>query len=68
MVDVYIRRIHEGTQVSVERLRKDLAANSVQKLLARLQLVFSSIAAEAAYEEYQNAPPYKTLRLSGGIG
>jgi hypothetical protein len=49
-------------------LRKDLAANSVQKLLARLQLVFSSIAAEAAYEEYQNAPPYKTLRLSGGIG
>lgn len=55
LVDAYIRQIPKGRQTDVETMRKDLAAEYHAEVTCPLTTgIFVRIAAEAAYEEYEN--------------
>ena len=58
IVDAYIRQIPEGTHVDTDTIRKDLAAEYHAEVTCPLTTgIFIRIAAEAAYEEYENGKP-----------
>jgi hypothetical protein len=58
LVDAYIRQIPKGTQVDIATLRKDLAAEYHAEVTCPLTTgIFVRIAAEAAYEEYEQGKP-----------
>ncbi len=58
LVDAYIRQIPEGKQVDSLTLRKDLAAEYHAEITCPLTTgIFIRIAAEAAYEAYQQGTP-----------
>lgn len=58
IVDAYIRRIPEGSEVDPNTMRKDLAAEYHAEVTCPLTTgIFIRIAAEAAYEEYQKGQP-----------
>ena len=54
MVDAYIRRIPRGKQVDPQTIRRDLAAENHAEVTCPLTTgIFIRIAAEAAWEQYQ---------------
>lgn len=58
LVDAYIRQIPEGSQVDLATIRKDLAAEYHAEVTCPLTTgIFLRIAAEAAYEQYQEGTP-----------
>jgi len=62
MVDAYIRNIPEGTQTSLQQMRKDLAAEcNAQYCCPITSGIFLRIVAEAAYEEYSAGKALKKI-------
>ena len=62
LVDAYIRQIPEGKQVDSLTLRKDLAAEYHAEITCPLTTgIFIRIAAEAAYEAYQEGTPLNRI-------
>jgi hypothetical protein len=62
LVDAYIRQIPEGRDVDTETIRKDLAAEYHAEVTCPLTTgIFIRIAAEAAYEEYENGTPLNKI-------
>ncbi|HEY0065989.1 MAG TPA: hypothetical protein VGB46_01455 [Flavisolibacter sp.] len=62
LVDAYIRQIPRGTQVDMATLRKDLAAEYHAEVTCPLTTgIFVRIAAEAAYEEYEQGKPLNKI-------
>jgi hypothetical protein len=62
LVDAYVRQIPEGTKVSVETLRRDLAAEYHAEVTCPLTTgIFLRIVSEAAYEEYENGKPIEAI-------
>lgn len=62
LVDAYIRQIPEGSKVSVETLRKDLAAEYHTEVTCPMTTgIFLRIVAEAAYEAYEKGKPLETI-------
>jgi len=62
VIDVYIRQIPKGKHVDVATVRKDLAAEYHAETTCPLTTgIFLRIAAEAAYEEYQNGKPVNKI-------
>jgi hypothetical protein len=62
LVDAYIRQIPEGTEIDMNTLRKDLAAEYHAEVTCPLTTgIFLRIAAEAAYEQYQNGVPLNKI-------
>ena len=62
MVDAYIRRIPRGKQVDPQTIRRDLAAENHAEVTCPLTTgIFIRIAAEAAWEQYQQGTPIRQL-------
>lgn len=62
LVDAYIRQIPEGQEADVSVIRKDLAAEYHAEITCPLTTgIFIRIAAEAAYEEYENGTPINKI-------
>jgi hypothetical protein len=62
LVDAYIRQIPEGKQVDMNTIRKDLAAEYHAEVTCPLTTgIFLRIAAEAAYEQYQDGTPLNKI-------
>lgn len=62
IVDAYIRQIPKGQQVTIETIRKDLAAEYHAEVTCPLTTgIFIRIAAEAAYEEYKKGKPLNRI-------
>lgn len=62
LVDAYIRQIPRGTHVDIATLRKDLAAEYHAEVTCPLTTgIFVRIAAEAAYEEYEQGKPLNKI-------
>lgn len=62
LVDAYIRQIPKGRQVDIATLRKDLAAEYHAEVTCPLTTgIFVRIAAEAAYEEYEQGKPINKI-------
>ncbi len=62
IVDAYIRNIPEGTQTSLQQMRKDLAAEyNAQYCCPITAGIFLRIVAEAAYEEYSEGKALKKI-------
>jgi hypothetical protein len=62
IVDEYIRQIPKGRQANTESIRKDLAAEYHAEVTCPLTTgIFIRIAAEAAYEEYQQGKPLNKI-------
>jgi hypothetical protein len=62
MVDAYIRQVPAGQSVDLPTLRRDLAAEAGAEVTCPLTSgIFVRIAAEAAYEQYQNGASLDTI-------
>lgn len=62
VVDAYIRQIPAGKEVDVKTIRNDLAAEYGAEITCPITAgIFVRIAAEAAFEEYQNGVPLKKI-------
>jgi hypothetical protein len=62
LVDAYIRQIPEGKEVDITTIRKDLAAEYHAEVTCPLTTgIFLRIAAEAAYEQYQDGTPLNKI-------
>lgn len=62
IVDAYIRQIQKGRHINAETIRKDLAAEYHAEVTCPLTTgIFIRIAAEAAYEEYENGTPLSKI-------
>lgn len=62
IVDAYIRQIPKGRQVDVNTIRKDLAAEYHAEVTCPLTTgIFLRIAAEAAYEDYEQGVPLNKI-------
>jgi hypothetical protein len=62
VVDAYIRQIPEGMEVDLSTLRQDLAAEYHAEVTCPLTTgIFVRIAAEAAFEEFQNGTPVEKI-------
>lgn len=62
IVDAYIKQIPKGKFVETETIRKDLAAEYHAEITCPLTTgIFIRIAAEAAYEEYQQGKPLNKI-------
>jgi hypothetical protein len=62
VIDAYIRQIPKGKHVDVATIRKDLAAEYHSEATCPLTTgIFLRIAAEAAYEEYQDGKPLNKI-------
>jgi hypothetical protein len=62
LVDAYIRQIPKGKQVDIATLRRDLAAEYHAEVTCPLTTgIFVRIAAEAAYEEYEQGKPVNKI-------
>lgn len=62
IVDAYIRQIPKGRHINAETIRKDLAAEYHAEVTCPLTTgIFIRIAAEAAYEEYENGTPLSKI-------
>jgi hypothetical protein len=62
IVDTYIRNIREGSHVSLQQMRKDLAAEYHAEYCCPVTSgIFLRIVAEAAYEDYIAGKPLKKI-------
>jgi hypothetical protein len=62
IVDTYIKQIPEGCEASPDQIRKDLAAEYHAETTCPLTTgIFIRIAAEAAYEEYEQGKPLNKI-------
>jgi len=62
VVDEYIRQIPKGQHTSLQQMRKDLAAEFNAEYSCPITSgIFLRIAAELAYEQYQNGTPIKKI-------
>jgi hypothetical protein len=62
LVDAYIRQIPEGQEADISVIRRDLAAEYHAEITCPLTTgIFIRMAAEAAYEEYENGTPINKI-------
>ncbi len=62
IVDEYLRQIPKGSHVSLQTMRKDLANEYKAEYTCPVTSgIFLRIAAEAAYEQYENGAPLKSI-------
>jgi hypothetical protein len=62
MVDEYIKQMPKNTPGSLQQMRKDMAAaNNAEFMCPVTAGIFTRIAAEAAYEEFTQGKPLKSI-------
>lgn len=62
VVDAYIRQIPPGQQINIPTIRKDLASKFGAEMTCPITTgIFVRIAAEAAYEEFQEGMPIEKI-------
>ena len=62
VVDAYIRQIPPGQQINIPTIRKDLASRFGAEMTCPITTgIFVRIAAEAAYEEFQEGTPIEKI-------
>lgn len=62
IVDDYIRQIPKGKEISLQQMRKDIAADfNADKMCPTTAGIFLRIVAEAAYEELEKGKPISKI-------